>query len=151
MKLNANDYRNKVLGCWLGKNIGGTVGSPFEWKRQINDISFYVQENLNGQPMPNDDLDIQLLWLCALEERGLDVTAQRLADYWCLYVTPHWAEYGTGKINMRQGLLPPRSSNSFGPNWASFAETCWSDRPDSISVSRAVSVSSTVSVCQGVN
>jgi len=111
MKLNANDYRNKVLGCWLGKNVGGTVGAPFEWRRQINDISFYVQENLNGQPLPNDDLDIQLLWLCAMEERGLDVTAQRLADYWCLYVAPHWAEYGTGKINMRQGLLPPLSGS----------------------------------------
>jgi len=111
MKLNENDYHEKVLGCWLGKNIGGTLGAPFEWKRQLNDVHFYVQENLNGQPMPNDDLDIQLLWLCALEEKGLDVTAQRLADYWCLYVTPHWNEYGTAKINMRQGLQPPLSGS----------------------------------------
>lgn len=111
MKLNKNDYYDKVLGCWLGKNIGGTVGAPFEWKRQINDITFYTQEGLNGQPMPNDDLDIQLLWLCALEERGIDIKAQTLADYWCLYVTPHWAEYGTAKINMRQGLQPPLSGS----------------------------------------
>jgi hypothetical protein len=33
----------------------------------LNDVTFYVQENLGGQPMPNDDLDIQLLWLCALD------------------------------------------------------------------------------------
>ena len=109
MKLNQDDYRNKVLGCWLGKNVGGTLGAPFEWLRQINDVSFYVQKDLKGQPMPNDDLDIQLLWLCALEEKGLDVTAQRLAEYWCLYVTPHWNEYGNAKINMRQGLQPPLS------------------------------------------
>ncbi|MDD5350308.1 MAG: ADP-ribosylglycohydrolase family protein, partial [Chthoniobacteraceae bacterium] len=109
MNLNQDDYHNKVLGCWLGKNIGGTLGAPFEWKRQVNDVRFYAQENLNGQPMPNDDLDIQLLWLCAMEEKGLDVTAHRLAEYWCLYVTPHWAEYGTAKINMRQGLQPPLS------------------------------------------
>lgn len=32
-----------------------------------------------------------------------------LADYWNLYVTPHWAEYGTAKINMRSGLIPPLS------------------------------------------
>ena len=111
MKLNQDDYRNKVLGCWLGKNVGGTLGAPFEWIRQINDVSFYVQKDLNGQPMPNDDLDIQLLWLCALEEKGLDITAHRLAEYWCLYVTPHWNEYGTAKINMRQGLQPPLSGN----------------------------------------
>ena len=59
MKLNQDDYRNKVLGCWLGKNVGGTLGAPFEWLRQINDVSFYVQKDLNGQPMPNDDLDIE--------------------------------------------------------------------------------------------
>ena len=33
----------KVLGCWLGKNIGGTLGAPFEWRRQVNDVSFYTQ------------------------------------------------------------------------------------------------------------
>lgn len=109
MRLNQDDYRNKVLGCWLGKNVGGTLGAPFEFRRQVNDVSFYVQKDLNGQPMPNDDLDIQLLWLCALEEKGLEVTSQRLAEYWCLYVTPHWSEYGTAKINMRQGLQPPLS------------------------------------------
>jgi ADP-ribosylglycohydrolase len=107
MRLNQDEYRNKVLGCWLGKNVGGTLGAPFEWQRQLNDVSFYVQENLNGQPLPNDDLDIQLLWLCAIEEKGLDVNAHRLAEYWCLYVTPYWCEYGTAKINMRQGLQPP--------------------------------------------
>jgi len=111
MRLNQDDYRNKVLGCWFGKNIGGTVGAPFEWKRQINDISFYVQKDMCGQAMPNDDLDIQLLWLCAMEEKGLDVTAQRLAEYWCLYVTPHWSEYGIAKINMRQGLPAPLSGS----------------------------------------
>ncbi len=101
-------YRDKVLACWLGKNIGGTLGAPFEWKRQINNVSFYTQE-LGGEPLPNDDLDIQLLWLVALEEMGIDLDEHILSEYWCTYVTPHWAEYGTGKINMRSGLVPPLS------------------------------------------
>ncbi len=108
-KLNQDEYRSKVLGCWLGKNIGGTVGAPFEWLRQVNNITFYPQKDLCGMAMPNDDLDIQLLWLCAMEEKGLDFSSQRLADYWCTYVTPHWGEYGTAKTNMRQGLQPPLS------------------------------------------
>ena len=110
--LNINDYRDQVLGCWLGKNIGGTLGAPFEWWRQVNNVSFYTQE-LGGEPLPNDDLDIQLLWLLALEERGIKLDAHTLAEYWCLYVTPHWAEYGTGKINMRAGLPPPLSGTLF--------------------------------------
>ena len=108
MKLNREDYRNRVLGCWLGKNVGGTLGAPFEWKRQVNDVTFYTQD-LHGDPMPNADLDIQLLWLVAIEEKGIHLSAHTLAEYWCLYVTPHWSEYGTGKINMRQGLPPPLS------------------------------------------
>lgn len=108
MILGTGDYRNKVLGCWMGKNIGGTLGAPFEWRRQVNDVKFYTQE-LGGNPLPNDDLDIQLLWLIALEEKGIEVDARTLGEYWLLYVTPHWSEYGTAKVNMRSGLMPPLS------------------------------------------
>lgn len=108
MNINLEDYRNKVLGCWMGKNIGGTLGAPMEWRRQVNDVSFYTQD-LGGEPLPNDDLDIQLLWLVALEEKGLDLNAHLLSEYWTLYVTPHWSEYGTAKVNMRTGLMPPLS------------------------------------------
>jgi ADP-ribosylglycohydrolase len=106
--LNYREYYNKVLGCWLGKNIGGTLGAPFEWRRQVNDVAFYTQD-LAGEALPNDDLDIQLLWLVALEERGLDLDARTLGEYWVLYVTPHWSEYGTAKVNLRAGLMPPLS------------------------------------------
>ncbi|MCQ6560549.1 ADP-ribosylglycohydrolase family protein [Paenibacillus mendelii] len=111
MILNETEYRNKVLGCWMGKNIGGTLGAPFEFMRQINRVSFYTQE-LDGSPVPNDDLDIQLLWLIALEEKGIDLNARLLGEYWLHYVTPHWAEYGIAKVNMRAGLLPPLSGTA---------------------------------------
>ena len=108
MNFNTAEYRDKVLGCWLGKSIGGTIGAPMEWKRQVNDVTFYTQD-LTGEPVPNDDLDIQLLWLVALEEQGPKLDAHMLADYWLLYVTPHWAEYGMCKANLRIGLSPPLS------------------------------------------
>jgi len=100
------DYRKKTLGCWMGKNIGGTVGAPFEWRRQVNDVEFYTQD-LGGEPLPNDDLDIQLLWLIMLEEQGIDVDSFVMADYWMQFVSPYWSEYGYAKINMRAGLQPP--------------------------------------------
>ena len=28
MRLSIDAYRDRVLGCWLGKNIGGTLGAP---------------------------------------------------------------------------------------------------------------------------
>lgn len=106
MKINEQEFYSKVLGCWMGKNIGGTLGAPMEWRREMYDLDFYSQE-LNGEPLPNDDLDIQLLWLVALEEKGIALDAHILAEYWTLYVAPHWSEYGTAKVNMRAGLMPP--------------------------------------------
>ena len=125
MKLSMTEMRNKVLGCWMGKNIGGTLGAPFEWKRQVNDVTFYTQK-LGGEPLPNDDLDIQLIWLVALEQRGIRLTEHDLAEYWCHYVTPHWVEYGTGKMNMRMGMPPPLSGdyhNDFRDSCGSYIRT----------------------------
>ncbi len=34
-KLDLATYRNKVNGCWAGKNIGGVLGAPFEAKRGV--------------------------------------------------------------------------------------------------------------------
>lgn len=114
MILNRKEYLNKVAGCWMGKNIGGTLGYPFEWRRQVNHISFYAQD-LQGEPMPNDDLDIQLLWLVALEEQGVDIGAHLLSEYFLTYVTPNWVEYGNAKVNLRSGLLPPLSGTFNNP------------------------------------
>jgi ADP-ribosylglycohydrolase len=114
MIMSLKDYRQKVSGCWMGKNIGGTFGAPFEWKRQINDVTFYTQE-LGGNPLPNDDLDLQLLWLIALEEKGIDIDARILGEYWLTYITPHWAEYGNAKINMKSGIMPPLSGIENNP------------------------------------
>jgi len=108
MQLSLEQYRSKLLGCWLGKNIGGTLGAPFECQRATWDITYYTQE-LGGQPLPNDDLDLQLVWLIAAEKYGRALNARLLGEYWLSHITPHWAEYGAGKNNLRMGLEPPLS------------------------------------------
>ena len=64
MKLNRAIYKDKVKACWIGKNIGGTIGGPYEGKREILDVKGFLTES--GEPMPNDDLDLQLVWLQAV-------------------------------------------------------------------------------------
>lgn len=59
--------------------------------------------------LPNDDLDLQLAWLCAAERFGTSVNAKILAEYWVSVITQNWAEYGVGKTNLRLGLEPPVS------------------------------------------
>lgn len=107
MVINTELYKDKLLACFTGKNIGGTVGFPFEFIRQTNVIDGY--DKSLSFPMPNDDLDLQLLWLIALEEKGCNLSSSILEEYWQRYLTPHWAEYGVSKVNMRTGVQAPMS------------------------------------------
>ena len=66
MQLTYKEYRDKVRACWLGKNIGGTLGAPFEGFRGVYDVSYYTHD-LSSGVLPNDDLDLQLVWLNAAE------------------------------------------------------------------------------------
>ncbi len=114
--LNEADFRDRVFACWLGKNIGGTLGMPFEGKREPQNISFYTNLK-SGEPAANDDLDLQILWLKALQEHDGRVDARILGEYWLKYVPVDWNEYGVGKRNLRLGLLPPLSGEYNNAQW----------------------------------
>lgn len=104
--LNRAEFYDKVFACWLGKNIGGTLGAPYENFRHTFDLTFY--EPVPDKPIPNDDLDLQLIWLKLLEERGLDPALPEFAEYWNLYAASYpWNEYGFFMRNYSRGLRPP--------------------------------------------
>jgi ADP-ribosylglycohydrolase len=114
--LNEAVLKDRIYACWLGKNIGGTLGMPFEGKKEMNNISFYT--NLKkGEPAANDDLDLQILWLKAMEDNGGRVDARILGEYWLKYVPVDWNEYGVGKANMKLGWLPPLSGEYNNEKW----------------------------------
>lgn len=68
---NIEKLKSQITGCWLGKNIGGTLGAPFEGTKEVLDLTFYTQKDLYGKPVPNDDLDLQIVWLTLVEYYGL--------------------------------------------------------------------------------
>lgn len=116
-RLNLETYRDKLFGCWMGKNIGGTLGAPFENTRTTYRITGYTQE-LNGEPVPNDDLDLQLIWLIAAEAHSAEgLTEQILSEYWMTYVAGISNEYGVCKGNIAVGLLPPLSGACNNERW----------------------------------
>ena len=107
-----------IRGCFLGKNIGGTLGAPFEGQQKLLDISFYVQKNLNGNPEPNDDLDLQLAWLALLEYYGpYNVTPRILGDYWINAIIGPWNEYAVCRWNCQAGFYPPLSGSVNNDTW----------------------------------
>ena len=108
--------RDRIYACWIGKNIGGTLGTPYEGRQQINDISGFASKA--GEPLPNDDLDLQLVWLRAVNDLGPDaINSKVLGEYWISYITPNWNEYGVCKANMRDGILPPMSGEVNNEEW----------------------------------
>lgn len=116
LKLNKEEYLDKLHACWLGKNIGGTMGAPYEGSRELLDIDGF--KSPKGEPLPNDDLDLQLVWLNAMEQVGpKHMSANVLAEFWLDWICPHWNEYGVAKTNLRMGLLPPVSGEIDNEKW----------------------------------
>ncbi len=116
IKINRKIYRDKVYACWLGKNIGGTMGTPFEGNPDLLDIKGFTSKK--GEPLPNDDLDLQIVWLKALNEVGaLNLDANILSWYWRKYIPAKWNEYGVGQNNASVGFTPPMSGELYNDGW----------------------------------
>ena len=116
LKLNKETYLDKLHACWIGKNIGGTLGAPFEGCHDFLDVQYFTTPK--GEPLPNDDLDLQLIWLYAMEKLGpAHVNTNALADYWLEWMPLYCNEYGTCKTNLRLGLLPPMSGEVDNERW----------------------------------
>ncbi|QIG39376.1 ADP-ribosylglycohydrolase family protein [Microbacterium sp. 4R-513] len=111
--------REKVLGCWLGKAVGGTLGQNFEGLEGPLEVDFYTP--VPTEMIPNDDLDLQVLYAVKLaEQANPSVDRHWIADAWRRHVEFPWNEYGVGLRNLAEGLTPPHTG-SFD-NWFSCGE-----------------------------
>jgi ADP-ribosylglycohydrolase len=109
----SEQIHDKVLGCWLGKSIGGTLGAPDEGQQRVLNVIDYPP--LEAGALPNDDLDLQLLWLSVLERHGLATDAHVLSRAWLDHVRFPYGEYGYAIRNLRRGLLPPLTGSFDNP------------------------------------
>ena len=108
IKLGKDEYRDRMLGCWLGKNIGGTLGTPVEGQKFVHSFTYY--DPVPKEPLPNDDLDFQLAWLKMLEDRGVNPAFEDFSEYWLKHLSRHWySEYSFCTYNLQRGLKPPIS------------------------------------------
>lgn len=109
-----NRLLDKIHGCWYGKCLGGAAGAPVEGIKEIIETDNF--EEIFNPDLPNDDLDIQLLWLEVLEKKGINITSCDLADAWIEKCWYPFSEYGYFMKNYERGIKPPYSgiiNNSF--------------------------------------
>jgi ADP-ribosylglycohydrolase len=120
-RLAPSAYRNRVHACWIGKNIGGTLGAPYEGPNQTHALTFY--DPPPEKAAPNDDLDMQLAFLVFMEEHGRFPDLTDHVGIWKKYFCGYpWDEYGFCLRNLNRGLLPPLSGwfeNSYIDNMGS--------------------------------
>ncbi len=107
-KMDRKTLYDKIYACWLGKNIGGTLGTPVEGRMEIMNLTWYPKLDPKGA-LPNDDLDLQLLNLHAMEQYGTRLTATGIAAEWTEHCYFPWDEYGHAGTAMRLGFKPPFS------------------------------------------
>ena len=104
--MNTTRFHDKIYGCWLGKNIGGTLGTPMEGQKNPEPLPFEFPKCNE----PNDDLDLQLVWLDMLNKKGINLTDKDFADCWINNITYPFDEYGICVANIRRGLMPPQTA-----------------------------------------
>ncbi len=105
--LSYKTYFDKVYGCFLGKCIGGTAGGPAEGRKEL--LDYPLHEPLLHIALPNDDLDLQILWLELLEAKGPGFTARDMAEEFHDKVPYGPGEYGYFMKNHGHGIYPPFS------------------------------------------
>lgn len=107
--LNEKEFFDRVYACWMGKNIGGTLGGPLEGRMELMDIKGYTQSFISA--VENDDLDLQLVNLHCVEQNGGRADVQLLSREWLDHVHFEFDEYGHAMTNMRRGLGAPLSGH----------------------------------------
>ncbi len=107
-------FREKVLGAWLGKAVGGTLGQPWEGSRGPLSLTYY--DPVPKTMMPNDDLDLQILWACKLSgEWNGEISRKRFGEAWLNCVDFPFDEYGVAIRNLKLGIPAPQSGQY--DNW----------------------------------
>jgi ADP-ribosylglycohydrolase len=107
MHIEYEKYLDKVLGCWIGKCISGTIGAPFEGRKEL--FNYRFDKRSIEKMLPNDDLDLQVLWLHVIEEKGIYFETGDLADAFLSKCPYSPGEYAVFKKNYSKGIYPPYS------------------------------------------
>ncbi len=103
-------YRRQLEGCWLGKNVGGILGTPFEGFPTVNEIEYYTP--VPERALPNDDVELQVMYAAALDRLPrVEINREVLADIWRKHFSFHCDEYAVALRNLALGIRPPWSGS----------------------------------------
>lgn len=131
--------RQAVEGYWIGQLAGNYLGLPFENLYEDEPLPLLVDRyytfkdaeplglriNLDdrrgylpflaealGGAWTDDDSDIEFVYLYAVEQHGLDLTYQHVADAWRAHINRFvWGANRRARDLMESGLIPPATGS----------------------------------------
>jgi ADP-ribosylglycohydrolase len=128
VRLNREEYADKVYAAWLGQIIGNIYGLSYEFQfidepgpdnfpYGFGDSLERVEE-ANGA-FSDDDTDIEYMYLLQMEKHGIEPTYRQLADAWKYHVRDRvWVANRNALTLMHAGYSPPVTGNrNYNPNW----------------------------------
>ena len=96
-KLDYKTYLDKVYGCFLGKTVIGTLGAPFEGVKMPLELPF--KPEMINTLLPNDDLDLQVIWYDVVKKHGEDFTSYDILRAFCEKYPASPGEYAVMRKN----------------------------------------------------
>lgn len=135
---------DKISGFWIGQLVGNYLGFPFEnvyvdepipvlvdqYYTPFNAGDLRINDHDHRGYAPflfplfdgaftDDDTDIEFVTLHAVEEHGLDITYEQIADAWRAHINRRiWVANRSARTLMDEGLNPPATGmKENNPNW----------------------------------
>ncbi len=135
---------DKVSGFWIGQLVGNYLGFPFEnvyveeaipvlvdkYYTPFNAGDLRINRDDHRAYVPymftafdgaysDDDTDIEFVTLHAVEEHGLDINYEQIAEAWKTHINRRiWVANRTARDLMDEGMIPPETGmKENNPNW----------------------------------
>jgi hypothetical protein len=103
--------KDKIAGGWAGKMIGVTYGAPTEFRATgttFDDSIKWVPGDIKGS-MWQDDLYVQLTFLMAMDQYGVDAPAKKFHELFAKAGYALWHANVQARKNYYDSIFPPES------------------------------------------
>ena len=109
------EINDKIKGAWVGQMSGVVWGAPteFSYRGELipdNEIPNLDAININ-QAFTQDDLYVEIPFIQALQNEGLDVSVETMGEYFKNTAFPLWHGNDVARTNLLNGIKAPLSGS----------------------------------------
>ena len=114
LSLSKDTYLDKCKGAWVGQMMGVCFGDCYEFQSNgkyiEGDLKPWKDARIEAS-LGQDDCYVEMTFLKALEEHGVDVTSEQAGKAFAASKYPLWHANLFGRKNVQRGIMPPKSGS----------------------------------------